>query len=286
MHRATIGGERYVLLMNAQGRYLSVTAAPNNDAAQGRALTTTPHASDEACWLLRTEHRASGVASAAPSKPPTKKWMRMRQATASPGTTVPPRAMAQPQAPSWSSTIGEVTFHHQLTGTVLHSSPTEASVPRVSSEGVVNTPGIGEAVTLSTSAGNLDSDGGRVDSGSAAATFQLLHGPDRLPSEYFAQMRETGYCAMPRLIAPSALAELHHAYGLDGTVPDQRQQGPASTVSVKVLTHPIVSWLAHQYMRTSELRVGAGPSLVTLHPGQNAEGVGGWHSDYPCVFFR
>lgn len=266
--------------MNAQGRYLSVAGTPDDDA-HGRALTTTPHASDEACWLMRTKHSVGDVAPAAAKNPPKKKWMVKREAKASQGTAVPPRAKPQPQAPAWSPAIGEVTFHHQPTGTVLQSSPTQAPWPRVSSEGVVSAPGIGEAVTLSTSAGDLDPDGGRVGSGSVAATFQLLHGPDRLPSEYLVQMRETGYCAIPSLIAPSALAELRYAYGLDGTMPDQRQQGPASTVSAKVLAHPIVSWIAHQYMCTSELRVGAGPSLVTLQPGQNAEAVGGWHCDYP-----
>ena len=274
--------QRYVLLMNTRGDYLSVARGP--DAARGRALTTTPHAGDDACWMLCTKHSGGH---AAQTTPPTKKWMRKREAKVSRGKT-PPSVSAQ-DAPAWSASIGEISFHSPSTGTVLQSSPAQASSSRAScsSDGLVSIPGVGEAVTLSTSTGSVDSDGGPAN-GSTTAIFRLVLGPDRLPSQYLSHMRETGYCAMPSLIAPAMLGELRRAYGLERIVPDQRQQKPAasavaSAVSVKVLAHPVVSWITHQYMKTSELRVGAGPSLVTLRPGQNADGRGGWHCDYPCV---
>ena len=259
VHSATPAGERYVLLMNADGHYLSAVGAAG-------VLTISPHASDEACWLLRTVH---SVGHATPvARPPTKKWMRMRDAKA---------ASSMPKAPTWSAAIGQISFCHPPTGVILQPSPAQASSPRASSEGLLSIPGIGEAVNLT-----VGSDCSTHGDGRSTTTFWLVHGPDRLPSEYLSQMRENGYCAMPSLIAPSTLAELRRMYGLDGNLLDQGQQAAAcSTVSVKVLTHPVVSWIAHQYMRTSELRVGAGPSLVTLQPGQNAEGRGGWHCDYP-----
>ena len=296
-HAAEPTGVHYVLLMNADGRYLAAAApaAPAGPAAL-QAMTTAYYASDDACWLLRMKHSAASRSTpAAPRAPPKKKWMKEREAKKARGPggapspplePAPPPATAGP-APDWPAAVGEITFHHPVTRAVLRASPAPLPLRRPPAcEGLVSAAGVGAAVTLSASGGGcLDADGSELSAGAAGATFLLLHGPDRLPSDFLARLRQVGYCALPRLIAPVALAELRRAHGLDGgwagVAPPPQQGAAATAVSAKVLTHPVVSWLACQYMREEEIRLGAGPSLVTLQPGQNADGAGGWHCDYP-----
>ena len=244
-------GVRYGLLMAADGRLLA--------AGEGGGLVVTAEASDAACWLVEP-----GDAGAAPAAPPRKRWMRKQPAK--------PAATASP-----------ATFRHPTHGLSIEGSAAQADPlgAVAGDEGLLGGAGLAAAYTLQADGAAIGAAGERLPAGRPGASFRLLRGPDRLPSEYLVMMRDTGYCVMPALMPPSSVEALRRAYALDGqAAPD----GQAATATVaRTLTHPVVAWLTRMYMAEEEVRLGAGPSLVTLQPGQNADGVGGWHSDFPCA---
>ena len=177
--------------------------------------------------------------------------------------------------------VRTAVFHHPNARHTLHATPALHPAGTAVGEGLVSVAGVGTAVNLTADAcpDQAGSQSSRSSASSPGTTFLLLHGPDRRPSEYLRSLRETGYCVMPGLIAPPAVAELRRVLGLDSGRPEPGAM--ASTVATKVLTNPVAGWIAHQYMHEPEIRLGAGPSVATLLPGQNAEGRGGWHSDFP-----
>ena len=239
MVKAESTGRRYVLLMAPpDGRY--VASFPDG-------LRLTDHGCDEACWLL---DRSSSDGHAGP-----------------------------------------IIFHHPTTKVSMQGSTAELPAGTPAAEGIVTARGIDAAYTLRCPRpvpGQQPSPRGAAYIGAAAealdagpgATFVLMHGPDRMPSEYLGMLRETGYCVMPKLIASATINELREIFELD---PSSRERfaspegGPSSTAPVtKVLTNPVVTWLAHEYMHEEELRLGGGPAIATLQPQQNADGRGGW----------
>ena len=257
MVKAESTGRRYVLLMAPDGRY--VASFPDG-------LRLTDHGCDEACWLL---DRSSSDGHAGP-----------------------------------------IIFHHPTTKVSMQGSTAELPAGTPAAEGIVTARGIDAAYTLRCPRpvpGQQPSPRGAAYIGAAAealdagpgATFVLMHGPDRMPSEYLGMLRETGYCVMPKLIASATINELREIFELD---PSSRERfaspegGPSSAVSApapfassseasaaaaqapvtKVLTNPVVTWLAHEYMHEEELRLGGGPAIATLQPQQNADGRGGW----------
>ena len=133
-------------------------------------------------------------------------------------------------------------------------------------------------------------DGVIMEDAADAGVFLVMHGPDRLPSEYLERLQSSGYCVMPSLIAPPTISELRRVFALDeidavdgDTNFASPQGGPQASATVtKVMTHPIVTWLVREYMHENELRLGGGPAIATLQPQQNADGNGGWHR---CVAY-
>jgi hypothetical protein len=241
---------RYVLLMNASGQYLASTA-------QGLTLATEA-CGDEACWRLDRSSADGGA--------------------------------------------GPVIFAHPATKVSMQAKAAGIPSSTAPGEGVVLAPGIPSACTLRcprplpggrdaerVAGAHVTADGKIVAERGGAGTFLVMHGPDRLPSEYLERLRTAGYCVMPSLIAPPTISELRRVFALDQTTAvdgDKDFASPqggaqASATVTKVMTHPIVTWLVHEYMHEDEIRLGGGPAIATLQPQQNADGRGGWHSDFP-----
>ena len=130
-------------------------------------------------------------------------------------------------------------------------------------------------------------EGGILQEHGPGSTFLVMHGPDRLPSVALAELQETGYTVMPSLIAPRTIAALRRNFSLDadadaGPMDASPPGGPNAAPEVlKCQVNPIIVYLLHAYLRDEELRLGGGPALATLHPQQNIDAAGGWHSDFP-----
>jgi hypothetical protein len=247
---------RYVLLMHAQsGCY--VLSTPH-----GLTLSDPTHAAggaaDDACWRLDRSSADGGA--------------------------------------------GPVIFHHPRTKVTMQAKAEILPSSTALGEGIVLVPGIPSACTLRcprpvpghdgervVGAVHVSADGHIVADAAEAAVFLVMHGPDRLPSEYLERLRTTGYCVMPSLIAPPTISELRRVFlldkleAIDGDKNFASPQGgpQASATVTKVMAHPIVTWLVHEYMHEEELRLGGGPAIATLQPQQNVDGKGGWHSDFP-----
>ena len=294
MVKAQASGVRYVLLMTSDGLYVSSTP---------EGLAVAAEAGDGACWTLDRSSSDGGAGPLIFHHPSTKVTMQGAPATLPDGTARGEGVVAaagiapactlrcpRPVPGSGSAAATGTTGASYVSGAenafdVSHFLTKNDQFTKTGSgqaQGTLKT----EALSACAGTGEILADA------EGAATFLVMHGPDRLPTEYLAQLRANGYCLMPSLIAPPTIAELRRIFALDEeealelSHEDKNFASPqggaqASATVTKVMTHPIVTWLAHEYMHEDELRVGGGPAIATLQPQQNADGSGGWHSDFP-----
>lgn len=122
----------------------------------------------------------------------------------------------------------------------------------------------------------------RHDGGGA---FALVHGPERLPSEYLDHLREHGWVVLVSVLAPDTLDALQRIAGMDGyTVRSQdrkRRQLCQGSALAKTAVEPISVWLSRSYMQTDHIRMAHSPGVGVLTPDDGKRTVQGWHSDYP-----
>ena len=115
--------------------------------------------------------------------------------------------------------------------------------------------------------------------------FALVHGPERLPSEYLHHLREHGWVVLVSILAPEIVQALQRIAGTDGyTVRSQdrkRRQLCQGSALAKTAVEPISAWLSRSYMQTDDIRMAHSPGVGVLTPDDGKRTVQGWHSDYP-----
>ncbi len=159
-------------------------------------------------------------------------------------------------------------FRHVATGVSVSSRPGEA-------------PG---SVRLSLGSADLGADGAPGE----AADFSVGHGPERRPSEYLAEFRETGWVALTCILPPEVVDGLQRLGGVDGheeagEIPRERQlaAGPALA---RATVEPVSLWLCRQYMRVADIKLGHPPGVTALTPDDGERAVQGWHGDFPYMW--
>ena len=115
--------------------------------------------------------------------------------------------------------------------------------------------------------------------------FTVIHGPERLPSEYLDHLREHGWVCLAAVLAPEIVDGLQRIAGTDGYVGHRqdrkRRQLCQGSALAKTAVEPISVWLARSYLRTSDIRLAHSPGVGVLTPDDGKRTVQGWHSDYP-----
>lgn len=134
--------------------------------------------------------------------------------------------------------------------------------------------------------------------------FRLVRGPDKLPSQYLTELRDTGLVRFDHILDPTSLADVHEL--LDGRKNSQRQlqfmdQGnesfwvygwlPAVPAAVKAYVNPSLIAVVKAYLEVDEIKFNHQPVAHCIRPGQqkdtcakldeNMTAPNCWHSDYP-----
>ena len=135
----------------------------------------------------------------------------------------------------------------------------------------------------------LTLDGAPVgDDGSTGegATFMVNHGPERLPSEYLAELREQGWVSLTYILSPSVIDDLQRI----GCVDDYENEKPERVNPIvhpamtKVTVEPISMWLMREYMQTRDVKLGHPPGVSALTRDDGKREVQGWHTDFPYLW--
>jgi hypothetical protein len=125
--------------------------------------------------------------------------------------------------------------------------------------------------------------------------FTALRGPNRLPSEYVAEMEATGYAILDNIYRPDDIREIkqmHEQMVGDGSaMPEEGRAGLDSNavlcncpVLSKGSFHPVSMWVIQHYLGVPELHMSHVPSYTITKPATTQRGKlgrGGWHADYP-----
>ena len=156
-------------------------------------------------------------------------------------------------------------LEHAQTAVVLELSTAEADRFQLSVNGVP-----------------LDADGRPGPNG---APYSIVHGPERLPSEYLLHLKENGWVCLAAILSPGIVDSLQRVACTDGYAdqsPDrsQRQICQGSALA-KTAVEPISVWLAREYMQTDDIRLAHSPGIGVMTPDDGQRVVQGWHSDYP-----
>jgi hypothetical protein len=159
-------------------------------------------------------------------------------------------------------------FRHAVTGVSLRS----------------RAGGVAGSVRLRLGDADLGDDGAP----GPAADFIIGHGPEKLPSEYLAAFRDTGWVALTCILAGDIVEGLQRLGGVDGyegagDVPRDRQLS-ADPALARATVEPVSLWLCRQYMRLADIKLGHPPGVTALTPDDGERPVQGWHGDFPYMW--
>ena len=140
-----------------------------------------------------------------------------------------------------------------------------------------------EHTTQLTLVGDAVSSDGRIGE---AADFMVNHGPERLPSEYLAELREKGWVSLTSILSPSVVDDLQRI----GCVDDYENESPERVNPIvhpamtKVTVEPISLWIMREYMQTRDVKLGHPPGVSALTRDDGKREVQGWHTDFPYLW--
>ncbi|MYD44651.1 MAG: hypothetical protein F4W90_12290 [Gammaproteobacteria bacterium] len=116
-------------------------------------------------------------------------------------------------------------------------------------------------------------------------SFKLVHGPEKLPSEYLQTLHAQGWVCLTQIIDDATLEELewtactdrHADRTADRSVPAICQNAAVARTAAE----PLSLWLIRQYMQTDDIRLSHVPGFAVLGKDDGKRNVQGWHSDFP-----
>ena len=130
--------------------------------------------------------------------------------------------------------------------------------------------------------------GQMIDICSETDTFEAVHGPEKMPSEYLTFFQANGWVCLTSILAPETVEELERISCTDryeGRKYDGSSHPMCQSWAVsRTATEPVSLWLMRQYMGTHEVRLGHPPSLAILGKDDGKRDVQGWHSDFPYLW--
>ena len=114
---------------------------------------------------------------------------------------------------------------------------------------------------------------------------RVEHGPERMPSEYLAEMKSQGWTCLTRILSDATLEALeriactdrYQDREYDNSMPPLCQDPAVARTAVE----PVSMWVVRQYMQTADVRIAHVPGFAVLTPDDGKRVVQGWHSDYP-----
>lgn len=117
--------------------------------------------------------------------------------------------------------------------------------------------------------------------------FNIVHGPEKLPSEYLDHLRREGWVCLTCVLPPDIVDGLQRVAGSDhyeGAPPisDMPMVCRHSAVG-RAICEPISLWLIRQYVQTRDLHLGHPANCRSLPPWDGKRPVQGWHSDIPYI---
>ena len=121
----------------------------------------------------------------------------------------------------------------------------------------------------------------------ASADFTIGHGPAKLPSEYLRELKDQGWVALACVLSPSVVDGLQQVGCVDAYADREPVHKPALAqhpAVTKVTVEPISLWLAREYMRTRDIRLGHSPNVTALGGDDGVREVQGWHTDFPYLW--
>jgi hypothetical protein len=117
--------------------------------------------------------------------------------------------------------------------------------------------------------------------------FTVEHGPEKLPSEYLAELEEQGWVSLTSILPPDVLDGLQQV----GCVNAYEDRTPAKAAPLaqhpavaKATAEPISLWLSREYMHTRDIRLGHPPGVSALPKDDGEREVQGWHTDFPYLW--
>lgn len=126
---------------------------------------------------------------------------------------------------------------------------------------------------------------------SEAADYRVAHGPERLPSEYLAELRSQGWVALTCILAPDVLDGLQKLGACDGYEGAEVERGAdrgkhlvLDPAMARSTVEPLSLWLCRRYMRVEDIKLGHPPSVTALTPDDGERAVQGWHADFPYMW--
>ena len=133
-------------------------------------------------------------------------------------------------------------------------------------------------------AGNAVGADGQPEDG---ADFTVEHGPEKLPSEYLAVLKDKGWVSLTCILSPSVVDGLQQVGCVDAyedRTPVRRTPLAQHPAVAKATVEPVSLWLTRQYMGTDDIRLGHSPGVSALPKDDGEREVQGWHNDFPYLW--
>ena len=138
-----------------------------------------------------------------------------------------------------------------------------------------------------TTLAQIDNDRCSVEIDGDTKTFAIVHGPEKLPSEYLAHLRREGWVCLTCILNTDVIDSLQRVAGSDAyehlTMNNDSPKICQDVAVGRAISEPISLWLIRQYMQTRDLHLGHPPGFAVLRPYDGESPVQGWHSDIPYI---
>lgn len=124
------------------------------------------------------------------------------------------------------------------------------------------------------------------------AWLSMRPGPERMPSEYLAELTARGFTILDNLMTQEEVARLKAEVARRIENNEQKTDGRLgvgdgvtwSVEVARVVTHPLALWLMQTYLGTKAIHYCHPPSVTCMRPARELLGKRpplGWHTDYP-----
>ena len=123
--------------------------------------------------------------------------------------------------------------------------------------------------------------------GSEAVDLHVSHGPERLPSEYLADLRRDGWVCLNAILPPDVVGRLERVACIgryEHLEQDTSQPKICQDAAVgKAIAEPVSLWVLREYLQNGDIHLGHPPGFNVLPPDTLANAGRRWHSDIPYI---
>ena len=126
-------------------------------------------------------------------------------------------------------------------------------------------------------------------------SFEVLQGPEKLPSEHLQELRTQGFTILENILDVASIRRIKKQIAVNRENYHQEEpphDGHFWMISgltwcpdmARSAAHPVAQWLFQEYLKSKDIHFCHQPVITTLKPAKDLLGthpIGGWHSDYP-----